>query len=98
VEETKGQSSIERCRQGVFVVSMRLPATKRRAVEHQIAKQVNQQLMRGNISRATRALDAADVAQITPEGLGKLTELRPDAAPPEVVKSVQFWHPSIARN
>jgi hypothetical protein len=80
----KIQSNIKRYRQGVLDESRPVPVAKRRTAEHQIAARVHKQLMKGNISRATRALDAAEVAKTTPEVMEKLAQLHPDAAPPQV--------------
>jgi hypothetical protein len=80
----KVQANIKHYKQGVLDDPKTMPAARQRAVEQQVAKQIHKQLMRGNISRATRALDAAEVAQATPEVLAKLPELHPDAEPPAV--------------
>lgn len=80
----KVHSNIKRYRQGVLDHPQPIPAAKKRAAEQQVAKQVHKQLTRGNISRATRALDAAEVAQSTPAVVEKLGKLHPVAEPPAV--------------
>jgi hypothetical protein len=79
----KVQSNIKRYKEGLLDQSKHLPVAKQRATEQQIAKQVHKQLMKGNISRATRALDAAEMAPASPEVLENLAKLHPEAEPPK---------------
>ena len=80
----KVQANIKRYRQGCLEDPKPLRPAKRRSAEQRIVRQVHKQLQRGNISRATRALEAAEVADATPEVMEMLQELHPAAAPPEV--------------
>jgi len=65
-----------------------MSAPKLRAAEQRIAKQVHRQLENGNITRAARALEAAEVADPTPAVMEKLAQLHPEAEPPP-----DFDHP-----
>ena len=59
-----------------------MSAPKIRAAEQRIAKQVHRQLQKGNITRAARALEVAEVAEPTHDVMDKLAELHPEAEPP----------------
>jgi hypothetical protein len=80
----KVQANIRRYRQGEQRDLQPVPAAKRRAAENQIARNVHKQLQRGNITRATRALEPAEVAQPTAEVMQQLAELHPASPEPEL--------------
>ena len=61
-----------------------LKAAGKRAAAQQIAKRVHKHLTQGSITRASRALEAAEVAKATHEVMEKLQTLHPHATPPTV--------------
>jgi hypothetical protein len=76
----KVQANIKRYKDGVMGPVKQLSTGKRRAAEQDIANRVHKQLQKGNVTRAARALEAAEVAKPTPEVIQKLSELHPAAA------------------
>ena len=77
----KVQSNIKRYKKGDLNDSQPLSPAKKRAAEFSVAKRVHRQLQGGNVTRAARALDAASIAEPTPEVVQKLADLHPEAGP-----------------
>lgn len=80
----KVQSNIKRYKKGDLNDPQPLSPAKKRAAELSIAKRVHRQLQGGNVTRAARALDAADIAEPTPEVVQQLADLHPEAEPPDL--------------
>lgn len=74
--------NLKRLKEGSLPDPEPLSATNRRATEHRIAKQVHKHMKNGNITRAARAMEEAEIAELTTETREKLRELHPDAEPP----------------
>jgi hypothetical protein len=76
---SKGYSSCQTWQK--MSVVRRTESSRLSAADQKVVQWVHKQLMRGYISRPTRALHAAEVKQTMPEVLDKRDNLHPNAAP-----------------
>lgn len=76
--KAKVQGNLKRYKEGTLPQPKPISPQKRKAAEQRVARQVQEQLVNGNVTRACRALEASEVADTTPENLEKLSQLRPD--------------------
>jgi hypothetical protein len=75
--------NLKRLREGSLPEPKAMTATKWIAAERRLAQQVHKQLKKGNITRAARAMEEAEIAENTPETTQKLTDLHPEGVPPD---------------